>query len=73
MLSLGIALLWFLLGAIIVAAIIYFGLAALRRFVPALDANVEYAIWVCYVILCLIYILMAISGDAPFAFGHYRG
>ncbi len=71
MVELAIAILWLLIGVIILGGVIYIALGVLHRFFPAMDPNIDYAIWSIFGILILIYVLMALTGHAP-SIGFYR-
>jgi hypothetical protein len=45
--------------------VIYLALMAVKTFVPV-DGRIERAVWLVFFILVLIYVLMALSGGAPF-------
>ena len=72
MVSLAIAILWFALGVIILAAIILVALWGIRQFMP-IPPRVEQLVWVVFLILVLIYLLTTIAGGGggP-SFGHFR-
>lgn len=67
MINLAIAILWFALGVIILGAIIWVALWAVRQFLPV-PAPVEKVIWAVFLILVLIYLLMAIQGGGLHSF-----
>jgi hypothetical protein len=62
MIQLAIALLYLFIAIIILGGVIYIGLKVIRRFFPAMDPNIDYAVWCIFGILILIYILTAIEG-----------
>lgn len=70
MIALAISILWFLLGALIFLGVVWLVLYAVKIFLPV-PGPIEKAIWCIVLILCLIYLLMALSGGAP-VFPHYR-
>lgn len=61
MITLAVSILWFALGVIILGAIIYVALWGIRQFVP-LPPKVETLVWVVFLILCLIFLLLALEG-----------
>lgn len=68
MIGLAISILWFIIGVIILGSVVYIALKVLRRIFPAMDPNVEYIAWAIFGILCLIYILMTLSGGGVVGF-----
>lgn len=70
MIAIAISLLWFLIGALVLALVIYLVLKGIKIFIP-IDGRIEQVIWLIFGILCLIYILMALTGggvSVPFRF-----
>jgi hypothetical protein len=61
MISLGISILWFALGVILVAACIYAAIWGISQFVP-IDGRIIKLVWVVFAILCMIYLLITIEG-----------
>lgn len=72
MIALAISILWFLIGVIILGAVVYIALRVLRHVFPAMDPNVDYVTWAVFGILCLIYALMALEGGGGIALPHLR-
>lgn len=68
LISLAISILWLALGVIILCAIVWVALWAIRQFLPLPDP-VERLVWACVVILVLIGVLSAVAGVGPFAHG----
>jgi hypothetical protein len=70
MISLAISILWFALGVLILGAIVWVALWAVKQFLPV-PAVVEKVVWAAFLILVLIYLLMAIQGGGhvPFRIG----
>lgn len=62
MINLAIAVLWLLIGVIILGAVIWIALKVIRRFFPNMDPNIDYAVWAIFGILILIYVLSALVG-----------
>ena len=71
MIGIAINLLWLCIGVIILGAVIYIVLKVVRRFFPAMDPNIDYAVWAIFGILILIYILTSLVGGGG-NFGHFR-
>ena len=63
MINLAIGILWLVIGIIVLAAVIYILIWALKTFVPGgVSARIEQAIWAVFGILVLIYLLTVIGG-----------
>lgn len=64
MINLAIGILWLVIGIIVLGAVIWILLWALRTFVSpgGLSPRIEQAIWAVFAILVLIYLLTAIAG-----------
>jgi hypothetical protein len=64
MINLAVGILWLIIGIIVLGAVIWILLWAIRTFVaPAgLEPRIEQAIWAVFAILVLIYLLTAIAG-----------
>lgn len=72
MVGLAVSLLWLLIGAIVVALVIYLVLYGLKTIagIP-IPVRVEQAVWFIFFILVLIYALTALAGGgASTAFWH---
>ena len=70
MVAIAISLLWFLIGALVLGLVIYLVLRGIKIFVPV-DGRIEQVVWLIFGILCLIYILVALTGggaSVPFRF-----
>lgn len=66
LIGLSIQILWLALGIIVICAIIWVALWAVRQFLPV-PPPVEKLIWACVLILVLIAVLSAIGGVGPFS------
>ncbi len=62
MAALAINLLWFLIGAIILAGVIYLVLYGINNFITQIPPKVEQGIWFIYLLLLIIYLIMALTG-----------
>ncbi len=62
MAALAINLLWFLIGAIILAGVIYLVLYGINNFITQIPSKVEQGIWFIYLLLLIIYLIMALTG-----------
>ncbi len=65
MIPLAIEILWFIIGVIILGAVVWIALYVLHSVFPQMPAVVDRAVWGVFGILCLIYALMVITGQAP--------
>ena len=74
MVALAIALLWFLIGVIILAAIIWFVLYGLKTVAGLpIPARIEQGIWFVFLILVIIYLLTTlVGGGGGFSLPHMR-
>jgi len=62
MAALAINLLWFLIGAIVLAGVIYLVLYGINNFITQIPSKVEQGIWFIYLLLLIIYLIMALTG-----------
>lgn len=65
MIGLAIDILWFLIGVIILGGVVWIALYVLHSVFPNLPPMLDRVVWGVFAILCLIYILLVISGGAP--------
>jgi lysylphosphatidylglycerol synthetase-like protein (DUF2156 family) len=61
MIPLAIEILWFIIGLIILGAVVWIALYVLRSVFPQMPAVVDRAVWGVFGILCLIYALMMLQ------------
>ena len=61
MIAIAIDILWVALGVIILGTVIWVALWAVKSFIP-IDIRIEKAVWAVFLILVLIYLLVAIQG-----------
>jgi hypothetical protein len=55
--------LWFAIGVVILGGVEWIVLTVIQHFAPGvITANIAYIVWAVFGILCLIYLLMALSG-----------
>ena len=66
MIALAIGILWFLIGVIILGGVVWIALWVLHSVFPDLPPRLDQVVWGVFAILCLIYVLMLISGEAPY-------
>lgn len=70
MIGLSINILWLCIGIIILGIVIWIALSVLRKFFPAMDGRVDYAVWSIFAILILIYVLTALGGAGFHSFAY---
>jgi hypothetical protein len=70
MAAIAIALLWILVGAIILAGVIWLVIYGIKQFIyPQFPPKLEQGIWFVYLILVIIYLITAfVSGGTPHPF-----
>ena len=67
MINLAIAILWVVIGIIVLGLVVWILIWALKNFVPGgVSQRIEQAIWEVFGILVLIYILTVIAGGGGF-------
>jgi hypothetical protein len=71
MIGIAISILWLAIGVIVLGGVIYLALMAVKTFIDV-DARVERAIWLIFLILVLIYCLYALQGGGVPRFGYYQ-
>jgi hypothetical protein len=65
MIGLAIEILWFIIGVIILGGVVYIALYVLHQVFANLPPIIDRVVWGVFGILCLIYVLMLITGQAP--------
>ena len=66
MAGIAISLLWLLIGAIILAGVIWLVLYGVKTFITAIPAKLEQGIWFIFLLLLIIYAITAFaSGSLP--------
>jgi hypothetical protein len=69
MAGIAISLLWLLIGAIILAGVIWLVLYGIKNFITAIPAKLEQGIWFIFLLLIIIYAITAfVSGGVPHPF-----
>ena len=69
MAGIAISLLWLLIGAIILAGVIWLVLYGIKNFITAIPAKLEQGIWFIFLLLIIIYAITALaSGSVPHPF-----
>jgi len=62
MLGIAIAVLWFLIGLIVLAGIVYLAIWVIESFIHPIPERVKQAVWVIVMLLALIALLSLIAG-----------
>jgi hypothetical protein len=63
MIGLAIGILWFAIGVIVLGGVVWLALYGIGLFIPGgIPARVYQAVWVVFLILCVIYLLYALEG-----------
>ena len=69
MAGIAISLLWLLIGAIILAGVIWLVLYGIKNFITPIPAKLEQGIWFIFLLLLIIYAITAfVSGGIPHPF-----
>jgi hypothetical protein len=67
MAAIAISILWFLVGVIILAGIVYLAIWVIESFVQPIPAKVKQGVWVVILLLALIYLItILVGGQSPF-------
>ncbi|UGY13724.1 sodium/potassium-transporting ATPase subunit beta family protein [Bradyrhizobium septentrionale] len=69
MLSIAISVLWFLIGLIILAGIVYLAIWVIEQFIPP---KVKQGVWVIVLLLALIALITALAGGGGHAINPFR-
>lgn len=62
MIAMAISVLWFLIGLIVLAGIIYLAMWVIESFVHPIPERVKQGVWVIVLLFALIALLMALAG-----------
>lgn len=62
MIGIAISVLWFLIGLIVLAAIIWLAIWVIEQFISPIPERVKQAVWVIVLLLALIALLTVLSG-----------
>jgi hypothetical protein len=69
MAGIAISLLWLLIGAIILAGVIWLVLYGIKKFITPIPERLEQGIWFIFLLLMIIYAISAfVSGGVPHPF-----
>jgi len=62
MLAIAIGVLWFLIGVIVLAGVVYLAIGVIENFIRPIPEKVKQGIWVIVLLLALIALLIVLSG-----------
>lgn len=65
MTEMAVAVLWFLVGLIILCGIIYLAIWVIESFVIAIPEKVKQGVWVIVLLIALIFLIGALTGHGP--------
>lgn len=65
MTAIAISVLWFLIGLIILAGIVYLAIWVINTFIYPIPQKVVQGVWVIVLLLALIFLIMALTGQGP--------
>ena len=72
MAEIAISVLWFLIGLIILAGVIWLAIFVIEKFVMGIPEIVKQGIWVIVLLLALIALITALVGGGPIHFPKIR-
>lgn len=67
MLSVAIGVLWFLIGIIILAGIVYLAIWVIESFISPIPEKVKQGVWVIVLLLALIALITILAGGGGFS------
>jgi hypothetical protein len=73
MIGIAINVLWFLIGLIVLAGIVWLAIWVIEKFIYAIPEKVKQGIWVIVLLLALIALLTVLVGGNPNPFRHFSG
>ena len=65
MIEIAIGVLWFLIGLIILAGIVYLAIWVIETFIYPIPERIKQGIWVIVLLIALIYLISVLTGSAP--------
>ena len=65
MAAIAIGVLWFLVGLIVLAGVIYLAIWVIETFVTAIPEMIKKGVWVIVLLLALIYLISILVGGGP--------
>jgi len=69
MAEVAVSVLWFLIGLIILAGVIWLAIWVIESFIYPIPEQVKKGVWVIVLLLALIFLIGALTGHVPFRFG----
>jgi len=72
MISLAISVLWFLIGVIIIGAVIYLAFYVIESFISPIPERIKQAVWLIVLLLALISLLSLLTGSGPALHGFWK-
>lgn len=70
MAAIAIGLLWLLIGAILLAAVIWIVICGIEQFITPIPERLKQGVWFIFLILILIYLIMALTGSGSVGLSH---
>jgi len=70
MAAIAIGLLWLLIGAILLAAVIWIVIYGIEQFITPIPERLKQGVWFIFLILILIYVIMALTGSGSVGLSH---
>ena len=65
MATIALSILWFLVGLIILAGVVYLAIWVIEQFVSPIPERVKQGVWVVILLLALIYLISVLVGGSP--------
>jgi len=72
MVAMAISVMWFLIGLIVLAGVIYLAIYVIESFIMPIPERIKQAIWLIVLLLALIALLTALLGGGTFRFPSIR-
>ena len=70
MAGIAVSLLWLLIGAICLAGVIYLLFYGVENFITPIPEKLKQGIWFIFLILIIIYLIMALTGSGGVGLSH---
>jgi heme A synthase len=71
MASIAIGVLWFLIGLIILAGVVWLAIWVIEKFIYPIPERVKQGVWVIILLLALIYLITILAGGGSAPFVHF--
>ena len=65
MTAIAVNVLWFLIGLIILAGVVYLAIWVVNNFIYQIPPKVEQGVWVIILLLALIFLILTLTGSGP--------